>query len=280
MITAISIEENILAMYWDYYKQAKEAEGVLSYTLDKYLICLRKFNDWLYIEDTKPNKMAVQGFLADLRDKGLSPYRIRNYWVALMSFYTWADSEGILEKGNPMKGIKAPKLPKGVIQIFTDEEMDAIVDTVKDSDFEAIVTTFWRTGVRGTELLSIKNDDVDMQRQTIHIHGKGAKDRVIPFNSQCKELLSPIVERSGEYVFPTTLPQIRKTLKESCKSCGVAYRGPHCLRHTFACDYLKKGGSPLDLMHILGHSTLQMVNHYSQWMAGDRAVDNYHQLFN
>lgn len=266
--------------HWDQYKQVKLAEGVMHYTLDKYFVCLRKWNDYLYYQDVKPTKQAVQNFLAELREKGLSQFRIRNYWVALMSFYSWADAEGYLNEGNPMHGVKAPKLPKRVIQIFSEDEMNSIIDTIKDSDFEAIVTTFWKTGVRGNELLSIKRDDVDMDRQTIHIRGKGAKDRIVPFNYRCKELISPIIRnQESERVFPTTLARVRKALKESCESSDVKYRGPHCLRHTFACDYLKAGGNPLDLMYIMGHSTLHMVNHYSQWVAKERAVEAYHNLY-
>ncbi len=280
MITiTLTTEGNLLAMYWESFKQAKLSEGTLPYTLDKYLICLRKFNDWLFTHDISPEKTTVQQFLVHLQSKGLSSYRVRNYWVALMSFYKWAEEEGH-QKDNPMKGVKAPKLPKGTIEIYTHNEIDAILDIAEDTSLETIITVFLKTGIRGSELLQVENSDINMTLQTIHIHGKGSKDRKVPFDNKCATLLSPLLHNhNNEHVFPTNLTQIRKALKFYCGNCGVIYRGPHCFRHTFACNYLKAGGSPLDLMYILGHSTLAMVNHYSQWLASDRAIENYHKIF-
>jgi|GEM_PF-1686909 integrase len=276
---SLTITDNHLAMYWETYKQAKLSEGKQPYTLDKYLICLRKFNDWLFTHDATPDKTLVQQFLVSLQTKGLSPYRVRNYWVALMSFYTWAEEQEYMPN-NPMKGVKAPKLPKGTIEVYTDHEVDSILNMATNSSTETIITTFWKTGIRGSELLQIKNSDINMNTQTMHIHGKGSKDRTVPFDNNCAQLLDPLLSTNGtEYTFPTTLTQIRKSLKFYCENCGVDYRGPHCFRHTFACNYLKAGGSPLDLMYILGHSTLAMVNHYSQWLASDRAIENYHKLY-
>ncbi|MCP4707648.1 MAG: tyrosine-type recombinase/integrase [Planctomycetes bacterium] len=198
-----------------------------------------------------------------------------------MSFYTWADTEGILSSPNPMIGVKAPKLPKGIIKIYTTNEIEAMLNEVEDVITYTAISVLWKTGIRGAELLKINRKDIDTAQQTIHIHGKGAKDRLVPYDSYCAtlfELRLTNLQRSDQ-IFPTTIPQIRKSLRYICKLSNVPYRAPHCFRHTFACNYLKAGGSPLDLMYILGHSTLAMVNHYSQWLASDRACDNYHKLF-
>ncbi|MCP4608965.1 MAG: tyrosine-type recombinase/integrase [Planctomycetes bacterium] len=272
-------EDNHLAMYWNTFKQTKLSEGVKEYTLEKYLICLRKFNDWLFVSELEPSPTSVRLFLVHLQDKDLSAFRVRNYWVSMMSFYTWAyDQQYITE--NPMDRVKAPKLPKRTIEIFTDQEVHALLDSSSDNTFETVITTFWKTGIRGSELLQIKNKDVNIDLQTIHIHGKGSKDRKVPFDNKCAQLIEPILQNNqSSHIFPTNLNQIRKTLKFHCLDIGINYRGPHTFRHTFACNYLKAGGSPLDLMYILGHSTLAMVNHYSQWLASDRAIENYHKIF-
>ena len=266
-------------MHWNSYKQAKLAEGVLEYTLDKYFLSLRKFNDYLFIHDIKPTKEAVQQFLNSLHKQGLSPFRIRNVWVALKSFYTYLEIEG-LYTDNPMHGVKAPKLPKRTIEIYSNDDINSIVYASRDTLFEIIFTVFVKTGIRGNELLQIRHSDINFLTQTIHIHGKGAKDRSVPFDNQCHDLLMSVYSGGIDFVFPTNLIYIRKILKSFCNFTSVDYRGLHCFRHTFACNYLKDGGNPLDLMYILGHSTLQMVNHYSQWLAEERAAYNYHKIYN
>lgn len=260
-------------MYWEQYQNAKLAEGVLPYTIGKYHICLAKFEDWLRDESSYPCVASVQQFLSHLHDQGLSPFRIRNYWVALMSFYSWAESAGHINT-NPMHGIKSPKLPTKTREIYKDDEVRSILGYTPEMDYRTIITFYWKTGMRGNELLSSSPDNIDLQNRVIIINGKGSKERFIPFDNECRSLY----QQNRKYPFSRSLPQVRRRLRVSCSDCGVQYRGIHCFRHTFACNYLMSGGNPLDLMYILGHTSLSMVNHYSQWVASERAVQNYHKM--
>lgn len=265
-------------MHWELFKQAKLSEGVLPYTLNKYFISLRLLNDWLFLEDATPSKAALQRYLAHRMNK-VSAFRVRNDWVAMMSFYSWAEKEKIVIP-NPMIDIKAPKLPKGIINIYSDHETTSILEAAKDTILETIITVFLKTGIRGKELLKIQCRDVDMQQRTIHIHGKGAKDRRVPFDGNCASSLSSYLNGNpSNPVFETRIKNIRASLKEICETVEIPYRPPHCFRHTFACNYLKNGGSPLSLKRILGHSTLAMVDHYTQWLADNQAIDEYHKIY-
>lgn len=260
-------------MYWEQYRDAKLSEGVLPYTLNKYHICLVKFQQWLKDEEVYPTARNVQKFLSHLHDRGLSQFRIRNYWVSLMSFYSWAEAAGHITK-NPMKGVKSPKLPIKAIEIYKTPDVRAILDNISELDYRTIITFYWKTGMRGNELLSVDPNNIDLHNRVIKVNGKGAKQRFIPFDNECRILF----EQNRCYPFTKSLPQVRRRLGASCSECGIQYRGIHCFRHTFACNYLMAGGNPLDLMYILGHRSLSMVNHYSQWVASARAIRNYQQM--
>lgn len=262
-----------ISVYWEQYQDAKLSEGILPYTLAKYHICLCKFEQWLRDESSYPSVFSVQRFLSYLRDCGLSQFRIRNYWVALMSFYSWAESAGHISK-NPMNGVKSPKLPTKTREIYKDQEVRAILNHTSGIDYRTIIMFYWKTGMRGNELLSADPNDIDLQNRVIRISGKGSRQRIIPFDNECRVLF----EKNRQYPFSKSLTQVRKRLRVSCLECDIEYRGVHCFRHTFACNYLMEGGNPLDLMYILGHSTLAMVNHYSQWVASERAIHNYHKM--
>lgn len=260
-------------MIWELYRDAKLSEGVLPYTLKKYHGSLSIFESWLCEHNSIPSTETVQHFLSHLHNNGLSPFRIRNYWIALMSFYTWAETSGHITK-NPMKGVRSPKLPKKTIDIYKTDEVRQVIDHTPRIDYQTIFTFYWRTGLRGSELLTTNPDDIDIDSLTIHIRGKGARERVVPFDNECLYLLT----RNQDHPFDKTMSQVRRMLRKCCDECQVKYRGVHCFRHTFASNYLMAGGNPLDLMYILGHNSLTMVNHYSQWVASARAVISYRKI--
>lgn len=260
-------------MFWEMYREAKLSEGVLTYTLEKYQICLAKFELWLMDTKQTPSTKTVQRFLLYLHEEGLSDFRIRNYWVSLMSFYTWAETEGHITH-NPMKGVRAPKLPKKTIEIYRTAEIRRLINHINRIDYQTIFTFYWRTGLRGTELLTTVPDDFNYNERTVHIHGKGSKERVIPFDNECLNLLI----RNPQHPFDKSLNQVRRKLISYCNESEVRYRGIHCFRHTFACKYLMAGGNPLDLKYILGHSSLAMVDYYTQWVASERAIRAYHKM--
>ncbi len=146
--------------------------------------------------------------------------------------------------------------------------------TIRD---KTIITLFRYTGLRAGELVSLLPADFDRANRTVKVFGKGSKERVVPFNGECTQILNqyfavpeiPYLTQDGVYYM----------VKAACRKSGVQFRGLHCFRHTFATDYLERGGNPLDLMRILGHSSLKMTDHYSQWVASQRAISNYHRLF-
>ncbi|MDD5094046.1 MAG: tyrosine-type recombinase/integrase [Dehalococcoidia bacterium] len=270
-----------ITMLIEQWKTAKLSEGVLPETIRKYEPVLRWFIDYLQANNkTKPTRQDVEGFLSSLRQRqpSLSDYRIRNYWVSLSSFYTWAESAGLL-KSNPMNGVKAPKLPKNAIEIYTSEEIERLLKACANARDRMLITMYLNTGARATELLEANIDERCLAHHAIKLQGKGNKERIIPFNGECTMALTNYFAHGPHE--PIGYQGCLHMLYRTFDAAGVRRRSKciHCFRHTFACNYLLKGGSPLALMHILGHSSLTMVNRYSQWVAQIVATNDYRKTF-
>jgi len=181
-----------------------------------------------------------------------------------------------------MSGIPAPKLPKKIVDIYTDDEVHAILREVRSDEERAMITLYWKTGLRCIELYQLHGRDVDLQKRVMLIQGKGAKERLVPFDDECALILKPYLVRAlGGPVFLISLKSLRAALRYCLVRARVKARPRpiHCFRHTFATNFLQAGGNPLDLKYILGHASLAMVNYYVEISASNRAIEAYHRLF-
>jgi len=271
-------------MLWPEYAQSKRSEGVLDKTLSDYMSCLKSFVTWKivhYGEETVTTEI-IKEFLSTLT---CSSFRRRNHWIALKSFYSWVVAAH-WRSDNPMDAIKAPRVEAKIIEVYQDDEIDRVLNWImhkRRGRFAmrdvALVSLYHRTGVRARELLRVRFDDVDTDRMTIKIHGKGSKERLIAYDESCRIPLELWMHKNVvDIIFPIGINRVEDIFKQACDEAQVKYRGVHVLRHTFATNYLRHGGNPLDLMYLLGHSSLYMTNYYSQWLASERAIENYHRL--
>ncbi len=233
---------------------------------------------------------VIQDFLDHVRhERKASAETVQGYYRALNAGFNWACGPhiGILQL-NPMDGLSRPKTPKTVIEIFKKEEIEAILGFIQNRpgssqqtrlrDY-AIVTFFYATGVRESELLKLKWSDIDLDLRRATVWGKGAKQRVVQFGKFTGLLLELLHKtRTDGAVFANqkgghlSKSHVYDMFQESCDGAGVPRRKVHALRHTYACTYLDNGGDGGDLMALMGLSSMYMVNHYSQWTRAQRAL--------
>jgi integrase len=234
---------------------------------------------------TSASREDIEGFLTSLRlqTPALSAFRIRNTWVALKSFYAWATINHLCPKGNPMLGVKAPKLPKLDIEIYSDRDMENLVNACYRLHHKAIITLFAHTGLRANELLSLTWNQISIEHRAIRVHGKGSKQRIVPFDNACVRYLRELQEdhqsSPENKVFTLSYEDTREMIMRVCGRAGVKYRAIHRFRNTFAVNALNAGMNPIDLRIILGHSSLAMVEHYSHNGETMRAFKHYHEIF-
>jgi integrase/recombinase XerD len=154
------------------------------------------------------------------------------------------------------------------------EEISQILDRAKQSHYRdfIILLTLWRTGVRNSELIKIRKNDI-VDGTLIIRQGKGKKDRVIPLESELENLLrlySDWLPYNG-MIFKIKQRQIRNIVK---KYSPVEWNvHPHTFRHSFAVHCLKKGMNLRTLQKILGHSSLTTTQVYLDLVGKDISDD-------
>jgi integrase/recombinase XerD len=136
------------------------------------------------------------------------------------------------------------------------------------------------TGARIGEVIGLCWPDVDLDNLLLRMHGKGAKDRLVPFSFELRRHLwrwkSQATGR-GDLVFPANNGQrlgrrnMLRDVKILCRDLGVVIpaRTLHAFRHSFATNYLRRGGSVFHLQKMLGHSTLEMTRRYANLVTAD-----------
>jgi len=305
------------------YLNTKAAEGLSPRTLQNYE---HRLNQWIdYVGDADVGKVSpqmIRRYLVWLRteykprrfngdDQPLSAKSIRNVYVTLSSFFTWAAAEFDIE--SPMDGVSAPKYKPAPVIPFTRDEIEAMLDACEltrradTSDRRrfrwrratarrdrAIILMLLDTGLRASELCSLKVGDMDLKTGRVEIkHGprggaKGGKGRTVFLGKAARRFVwRYLAEREdGEdpeaFVFSNRLDRpmnpdsLRQLLKYVAEKAGVKNCYPHRFRHTFAITYLRSGGDVFTLQALLGHSTLEMVRHYSRLADVDLA--NAHRL--
>lgn len=265
------------------YLIACKVEGKSPKTLEGYCQAISGFV--LFVQGNNlPQKVSeisandVRLFLLSLQERGLSPYSIRTYYRTLKTFFNWLESEGFI-KESPMVRIRSPRLPRKIIRPFSREDIDNLLSVCSGNHFvehrnRAIVLLFLDTGLRLAELASIQLADIDFDRETIRVMGKGAKERVVRIGKTTQRaLLRYILLREDNHPClwvteerrPMTRRGIQIAIRRLCQRAGIvdAKCGPHTFRHTAAINYLRNGGDIFTLQNMLGHSTLEMTRRYT-----------------
>ena len=212
--------------------------------------------------------------------KPISPRTVQCHVRALKAFSSWLYLEGYT-KENRLKNLKLPKAPAKMMEPLTPEEIHKITSTIKTTlstgaRNHAILVLALDTGLRASEIAGIRLGRLNLETGYVKVMGKGAKERITPFgkfaertlwhyinkvrpkpvNSDCDNLF---LSRDGK---PITVNTIKLVFSRLAKTSGVERLHAHLCRHTFASNYLLNGGDIFSLREILGHTTLEMVNHY------------------
>lgn len=209
----------------------------------------------------------------------LSPTTINHYIRTTQQFFAFLLEEGYL-LGDPAKPLKKVKAPKVIIEAFTVDQVRELIAMPNKKTFVGfrdycIMLVLLDTGLRLSELLNIRLDDVDLQQRKIKVMGKGAKERYVYFNTTTRDALKRYMDVRGQNLFHSFLwisredgPLKRETIQERLAQYGQQAGlknvrvSPHTFRHTFAKLFILNGGNTLALQNLLGHSTLEMVRHY------------------
>ncbi|MDR1757668.1 MAG: tyrosine-type recombinase/integrase [Bacteroidales bacterium] len=219
-----------------------------------------------------------------LEDKKLTSRSVNRKLSALKSFYKYHIRVGNLSQ-NPMLKVISPKMSKRLPEYIVQSDIEHLfADTMFTTDFEgsrdrAILELFYATGMRLSELLNIKLNDIDFNEMTIKLLGKRNKERIVPFTPVVKAVLQTylhffsgqmpaesknsciFVTKKGKKMYPKSIYNIVKKYLDRATRAGK--HSPHVLRHTFATHLLDNGADINAIKEILGHGSLSATQIYT-----------------
>lgn len=234
-------------------------------------------------DSLRPDDVAVadlRTWVASLSARGLSRRTIRRKVSALRSYFRWRCAR-CGATSNPAAELRPARPPKELPVYVRADELNAIItDGLDASDFEAarnelILTMFYSTGMRCSELLGLRDRDIDLNRGELKVVGKRNKERIIPFGPELSKMIANYTELrpcgagpDGELFTRTDgRPMYRKAVYNIVHSAleGVhaSRRSPHVLRHSFATDMLNGGADLNAVSSLLGHASLSTTQIYT-----------------
>ena len=237
---------------------------------------LRKFLGKTPIKVTTDDLKKV---IIKMLDQKLSPTTVNHHIRTSQQTSAFLVEEGYLIE-DTAKSLKKLKAPKVIIEAFTEDQVRELLSKPNKKTFVGfrdycIMLVLLDTGLRLSELLNIRIEDVELQQRKLKVMGKGAKERLVFFNTTTRDALKKYIEVRGRNLHHSYLwisreegPLKRETIQERLalygKQAGLknVRVSPHTFRHTFAKLFILNGGNTLALQNLLGHSTLDMVRHY------------------
>jgi len=231
------------------------------------------------------SNLDVHVYMSYLYEQNYKTTSISRRISSLRAFYRFL-MKNDYASNNPFAYVQLKRRPRALPRFFYEKEMDALfkaVDgdnplTIRD---KALLETLYATGMRVSECTGLTMDAIDFTAEAMLLHGKGSKDRYVPFGSYCNQALkryfeqtrTPIMtqyHKQHPYVFinhygdPLTAAGVtyilNKIIKESSLTTTIH---PHELRHTFATHLMSNGADLRAVQELLGHSSLSTTQIYT-----------------
>jgi integrase/recombinase XerC len=255
------------------------------HTLTAYRTDIEQFVDYLQAsyELASPERadaQMVRSWIAGLSEAKLDNRSINRKIATLRAFFDFLLRQRVIEQ-NPMLKTKALKTDRSLPQFVKEPEMTNLLDKVEFPEGFAgmrdklVMELLYGTGMRLSELIGLKDSDVNAYESTITVLGKRNKHRIIPLNKSllheiqayqaekntqfvCENL---IVSDTGNPAYPVLIQRITKRYLSLVTS--LEKKSPHVLRHTFATHLLNRGADLNAIKDLLGHTSLAATQVYT-----------------
>jgi integrase/recombinase XerC len=276
---------NCVENFLQYLKQEKRYSA---HTLLAYANDINQFGAYLQnqysLEDlSQASSSIVRSWLASLMDNGLSKVSLNRKISTLKSFYKYHYKEGNIST-NPLDKISPVKKDRKLPVFIEEEKLEALFDLhgfgpgfggLRD---QLMIGLLYSTGIRLSELIGLKHNDVDTVNNTIRVTGKRNKQRIVPLLKEVRDTYAIYCDEKGKLYGELADTFVFVTDKGSKLYPGFVYRrvvrllkqvttrtrkSPHVLRHSFATHMLDHGADLNAIKEILGHASLSATQIYT-----------------
>lgn len=272
--------------FQQFLEYLKSEKRYSKHTLTSYRTDLNQFTEYLkntfeLTELSEVKSTYVRSWVVDMMDSGKSPRTVNRKITTLKSLYKFMLREGMVSE-NPMAKVQSPKVEKKLPEYIPGSDMEKLVDyPVFEDDYEGIrdkliLEMFYSTGMRLSELVSLKEIDVDTTQGNIKVLGKRNKERIIPMQGKLIDLIEKyrnaktgITSKSDSFFLTLKGEKLYEKLvyrtvnKYLSKVTTINKKSPHVLRHTFATHMLNNGADLNAIKELLGHANLSATQVYT-----------------
>jgi integrase/recombinase XerD len=279
------MSEKLNSNVTDNFRNRLYANGKSRNTVKMYGYIVEQFLNFIEFNKdgiTPENIEAFKEYLAI--EKGYSKSSIYLYIRALQSFINFIGLDNI---GH----LNAPKRPQKVPNYLMSDEVSAIISSCKSLKERLIVKLLVYTGIRVSELCSIRVQDIDINSKTLKIrNGKGDKDRLVVFSekvvSDLRLYITEMKDSRGksDFLFPTSKSKrispvtVERVVRNIVRRSGIPKKvTPHTFRHTFATSLLRNGADLRIIQLLLGHASISTTQIYTHM--DDRALKMGYEKF-
>ena len=263
--------------------------GLALNTKESYFMDLSHYLDYLSkihchrFEDVQ--REMLQNYLITLYEQGLGTQSVARKLSAIRTFHHYLLQEKIVSH-NPCRLLESPKLQKNLPEVLSQGETATLLDSFNEQTpaglrNRAMAETMYAAGLRVSELLNIKLDDLHLTLGLVKVFGKGSRERMVPIGEVAVEAVANYLDKGRPHLerLPTpflflnrsgagmTRQGFWKILKKQALLAGIHKPlSPHKLRHSFATHLLENGADLRMVQEMLGHadiSTTQIYTHIS-----------------
>lgn len=256
------------------------------HTLTAYRIDMKQFTEYLeksydFSHPQLADFQMIRSWIVSMAEKKVENRSINRKIATLRTFYKFLLKKKIIEN-DPMFKVSALKTGKSIPSFVRETELDTLLDDVQFSeDFSGVrdklvLELLYGTGMRLSEMINLKEQDVDAYKRVLMVLGKRNKQRVIPINEQLLLLIQQykefkvseklvneylIVTDKGEQSYPVMIQRLTK--KYLSLVTTLSKKSPHILRHSYATHLLNNGADLNAIKDLLGHSSLSATQIYT-----------------
>ncbi len=279
------MDDDLLARYLNFLAVEK---GLARNTLVSYERDLRKYFIFLKVknsDDVTPSD--VSSFLANLSSSGIAAPSIARCLSAVRGFHKYLLIDGLAQR-DPTTNLETPRGWKRLPKTLSSIDVEALLNQPESSTpigirDKAMLELLYATGLRVSELVGLKLNDINFERGYLIVVGKGSKERVVPLGETASAIVQEYRERArrsllkgrdSDHLFISsqrrgiTRQMFWERIKYYARKAGIGRNvSPHTLRHSFATHLLDNGADLRAVQAMLGHadiSTTQIYTHVSR----------------